>query len=505
MFEVTFLGHQGWQFSAGGATVLLDPLLCEGFGQDPRGHGFDVFPPRRLDFAACPPVDAVILSHEHEDHFNIPSLERLDRRIPIHVSARSSSAARQILAELGFRVRLLQPGEPFDAGALTVLPLAQASLSGSHPGEWDSLALYIHDRAGHGSFFTTVDHRPHARTFELLRQRNLRPALVAYADNEQDHSAMFPWAAPRGDAIASLVDELRELLERAIPRDRRPHAIAVCANGFTARGDLAWMNRAVFHRDAAAACARLRAQFGDLFAAPLPGDVMPFQQGRRAGALKRSSWIDTVPQAMWPARGGGARPEAPFAPATGRLRLDDAARAALAAALDEFARFLYASSLFVEAYLLDRDATQQRRPTMAFVLMEGDDVAQGHAGGGTLWAWDPNGCRFVREPLGRPQDEFVAGARCWASDLLAVLTVDMPAASLTVGRLTGWNAAPSRLRFDIPNLLHMFCHPLRAPERFLELYRALTRGERPVVAARPAPSGAAVAAAGSPVDGDQLQ
>ncbi len=45
MFEITFLGHQSWQFSAPGTTILLDPLLCEGFGQDPRGNGFDVFPP----------------------------------------------------------------------------------------------------------------------------------------------------------------------------------------------------------------------------------------------------------------------------------------------------------------------------------------------------------------------------------------------------------------------------------------------------------------------------
>lgn len=502
MFEVTLLAHQGWQFSAGGANVLLDPLLCDGFGQDPRGNGFDVFPPRHLDFARCPPIDAVLLSHEHEDHFNIPSLERLDRRIPVHLSARSSSAARRILEELGFRVHLLRPGEAFDVGGLSVLPLAQASLSGSHPGEWDSLALYIQDRAGHGSFFTTVDHRPHARTFELLRKRGLRPTVVAYADNEQDHSAMFPWAAPRREGVASLADELRELLERAIPRDRRPEAILVCANGFAARGELEWMNRAVFHRDPRAACARLRAQFGEMFVAPLPGDVVTLQRGRRVAPMTRSTWIGPFPEAAWPVRGGGALPSAPFAPATGRLRLDDAARVALGRALDEFARFLYASSLFVETYLLDGEATGGKRATMAFVLMEGDDVARGHADGGTVWAWDPNGCRFVCEPLARPQEEFVAGARCWASDLLAVLQVDMPAASLTVGRLAGWNAAPSRLRFDLPNLLHMFCHPLRAPERFLALYRALRRGEAPAVPARVAPADEGMVPRS---DGDQLQ
>lgn len=483
MFEITFLGHQSWQFSSHGTTLLLDPLLCDGFGHDPRGNGFDVYPPRRLDFAQCPPIDAVLLSHEHEDHFNVSSLERLDRRIPIYLSARSSTAARRILAELGFRVDLLLPGAAFAIGNLTVLPLAQASLDGSHPGEWDSLALYISDRSGHGSFFSTVDHRPHRRTFELLRQQRLRPTLVAYADNEQDHSAMFPWAAQHGDPTGSLAEELRQLVDGAIPREMRPETIIVCANGFGARGDMAWMNRSVFHRDPIAACRRLRQQFGDLFLAPLPGDAVSFQQGRRAGPVARSGWIGLLPEGEWPARGGGARPNAAFGPATGRMRLDDDARAALARALDEFARFLYASSLFAEAYMLDANATGGRRATMAFVPLEGDDVTSAHAGGHTVWAWDPNGCRFVRESSPRPEEEFVTGVRCWASDLLAVLEVEMPAASLTMGRLAGWNAAPSRLRFDLPNLLHMFCHPLRSPDRFLGLYRALVRGEPSLVRA----------------------
>ncbi len=476
MFEVTFLGHQSWQFSSGGSTVLLDPLLCESFGHDPRGHGFDVFPPRRIDVARCPPVDAVLFSHEHEDHFNVPSLERLDRRIPVHLSVRSSVAARRLLLDLGFRVSLLRPGEIVRIGALSVLPLAQASLEGSHPGEWDSLALFVRDSAGHGSFFTTVDHRPHAETFRRLAQRTLRPTLVAYADNEQDHSAMFPWAPTPQDGAASLADELQRLVERAIPREGRPDAILVCANGFTTRDDLEWMNRAVFHRDARVACRRLQQQFGDLFLAPLPGDTVTLHRGRRAGEVTRAAWIGPLPEVRWPIRGGGARPPAPFGPATGRLRLDAAARAALPLALNEFARFLYASSLFVETYLLDADAAGTRRPTVAFALLEGDDVEHGHAGGGTVWAWDANACAFVQEASAHPENEFVAGARCWASDLLAVLQVEMPAASLTMGRLAGWNAVPSSLRFDLPNLLHVYCHPLRAPGEFLALYRALVSG-----------------------------
>ncbi|UJR84380.1 MBL fold metallo-hydrolase [Sandaracinus amylolyticus] len=470
MFEVTFLGHQGWQFSTGRTNVLLDPLLCDRFGHDPRGHAFDVFPPRRVDLAACPPIDAVLFSHEHEDHFHVPSIELLDRRIPIYLSARSSSAAPRLLRELGFEVRSLEPGEPFALGDLGILPLPQASLGGSHPGEWDSLALVVEDRGGHGSFFTTVDHRPQPATFELLRRHGVRPALIAYADNESDHSVMFPWAAPSGDGTAALAAELRALLERVVPRDLRPEALLLCANGLAPRGELAWMNESIFHRDPRAACGQL----GPPFAAPLPGETITLS-GRRRSDARRSPWIEALPERAWPARGSGARPHAPFGPATGVACLDDTSRGALERALGELARFLYASPLFCELYLLDATATGGRRPTFALELLE--------EGGSTVWIWDPPGCRFVREALPSPERSVVAGARCWASDLLAVLEVEMPAASLTMGRLAAWNAAPSALRFDLANVLHVYCHPLRAPDRFLALYRQLVRGAAPQVRA----------------------
>ncbi len=484
MFAVTFLGHQGWLFSTGNTNVLLDPLLCEGFGHDPRGNGFDVFPPRRIDVSRCPPIDAVLFSHEHEDHFNIPSMERLDRRIPIHLSARSSTAARTILTELGFTVELMRPGRSFAVGDLAVLPLPQTSLAGSHPGEWDSLALYVRDIAGDGSFFTTVDHRPQRATYERLRRRRLHPALLSYADNESDLSALFPWVAQPGDGTQSLADELRELRDGTIPADLRPQTIVLCSNGLAPRGDLAWMNASMFHRDPRRAVARLRDDYGEQFVAPLPGDTMALLAGRRAGPVRPSQWIEAVPESAWPRRGGGETPPAPFAPATGRLRLDATEHARLARALADFARYLYASSLFMEMYLLDAKATGDRRPTMGLELLEGDDVEGAHARGGAVQVWDPNGCAFREEALDHPRDELVAGVRCWASDLLAVLEADMPAASLTMGRMSGWNSIPGHLRFDLPNLLHMFCHPLRFPERFLELYRGSRTGRSPDVRAR---------------------
>src|SRR5215211_191057 len=107
-FAATFLGHQGWMIRSGRTCVLVDPLLCEEFG-DVHALQYRVYPPRVMRAEAFPPIDAVILSHEHDDHFDIPSLVRLDRRIPIFISVHSSIAAYEILRRIGFAVQPLVP------------------------------------------------------------------------------------------------------------------------------------------------------------------------------------------------------------------------------------------------------------------------------------------------------------------------------------------------------------------------------------------------------------
>src|SRR5262249_31101963 len=108
VLECTFFGHQGWVFATSGARILVDALLVEPFGHS-GGVGL-VWPPRKLDIEAMPPVDAAIFTHEHEDHFNIPSVNCLSRDIPVYIPERSSSAMRQFLQEAGFTVHALAAG-----------------------------------------------------------------------------------------------------------------------------------------------------------------------------------------------------------------------------------------------------------------------------------------------------------------------------------------------------------------------------------------------------------
>lgn len=74
-----WLGHACFVLRLGGLTVLTDPFL----GQ--RASPFASFGPRRavpppLPIAGLPPVDIVLLSHNHYDHLDLASLEEIGGR-----------------------------------------------------------------------------------------------------------------------------------------------------------------------------------------------------------------------------------------------------------------------------------------------------------------------------------------------------------------------------------------------------------------------------------------
>jgi hypothetical protein len=464
MFRTTFLGHQGWLFSSGDSHVLLDPLLCDGFGNGPPGH-LRVYPPRRFNWDAFPAVDGVLYSHEHEDHFHLGSVACIDRRIPIYLSGRSSSAARGILTDMGFHVHLTSPARPLTIGNFLVLPLAQ-SMSGFHPGEWDTLAICIRDRERHGGFFTSVDHRYARLTLDALRRSGERPQLWTYPDNEMDIAWMVEGAQPRPDDTDGLVRDLTGVWEE-IPSDLRPQAVLVCSNGLSFDGDLEWLNGALFNRDVGAACARIKDAPQRRYLAPMPGESLVMQDGRIISPSVRSQYLAATDAGVWPrhdARSSPAEAGQRFRPATGRVNLEHQERARVSPALAGFAAFLYGSSLFHEVYELTEAAPEGRRPAVALQLLEGEERRA------SLWEYVPQACRFIEVNNAAPQ-HYLAGATFWASDLLALLEARIMPSRIAMGRVHLWNVRPDRFRFDLFHLLFHYVHPLRQPEAFLRMYR----------------------------------
>lgn len=79
-FSITWLGHAGFLVRTRATNVLIDPVLSVSlFGIPPR------LTPPGLTVAELPRIDAVLLSHDHSDHFDQATLARLPRETQICV------------------------------------------------------------------------------------------------------------------------------------------------------------------------------------------------------------------------------------------------------------------------------------------------------------------------------------------------------------------------------------------------------------------------------------
>ena len=81
LFTITWVGHSTFLLQIGGLNVLLDPIWSD------RASPFRFAGPKRLvpaavDFDSLPPIDAVVLSHDHYDHLDAPTVQRLIRCYP---------------------------------------------------------------------------------------------------------------------------------------------------------------------------------------------------------------------------------------------------------------------------------------------------------------------------------------------------------------------------------------------------------------------------------------
>jgi L-ascorbate metabolism protein UlaG (beta-lactamase superfamily) len=108
--RITYLGHATLLIELGSARVLTDPLLRSGFAHVRRQA-----PP--VDVATLGRPDAVLVSHVHHDHLDLPSLRRLGRVAPLVVPRGAGS----FLRSRGFdQVAELSPGEELRTGGTVI-------------------------------------------------------------------------------------------------------------------------------------------------------------------------------------------------------------------------------------------------------------------------------------------------------------------------------------------------------------------------------------------------
>lgn len=80
--SVTWAGHASWVVRTGGLTVLTDPVWSKKILGTPAR-----VTPVGVPWQTLPKIDAVVISHNHYDHLDAPTLARLPRDTPLFVPA----------------------------------------------------------------------------------------------------------------------------------------------------------------------------------------------------------------------------------------------------------------------------------------------------------------------------------------------------------------------------------------------------------------------------------
>jgi hypothetical protein len=469
MFEVTCLGHHCFLFASDGAAILVDPILLPYMGFT-RSVGLIPWPTREIDLTRFPAIDAVFLTHEHQGHVDFHSLNLIDRRVPIHCSARSSMSLVKALEEMGFVVRRMRPGDEIAAGSVRLHALT-ADQNAAIIEEWDVLPYLVRDVGGHGSFFTSVDMRQDPRCIRQLRKLVERPGIWAYTDNHHDYACCATWS-PGSSALRDRVATICRDEERLHEEWTSASLALLVGGGWAFEGEQAWLNRNVFLHGPTELLTALRLLLPQRpIEAAKPGMVIRMRDGEVA-SLERAPFVrceGDLPAREW-------KNDVPFVesygPASGRTELSEEEANRLLHELQGFAASLYGGPLFRS--LLSLEDQSERKQTWALMLKDGD--------GAFVLEYDPSACAFVPVNEEDPVGTYLATFECWAADLLDTFEVRISQDAIGLGRHRVFCEDES-IDCGINQALFTYMHPLRFPDRYLAFYRRLIE-ELPKVAPR---------------------
>lgn len=111
--KVTLLGHASVVVEADGAIVMMDPVFSDPF----QGDLVVSCPSRQVYVDRLPRPDVLIMSHNHLDHFHLPSLRRLPAELPVFIP--QDGLLLRMMRRAGFHnITTVAPGETVQQGAL---------------------------------------------------------------------------------------------------------------------------------------------------------------------------------------------------------------------------------------------------------------------------------------------------------------------------------------------------------------------------------------------------
>lgn len=161
---VTWAGHASWIVRIGGLTVLTDPVWSRRILGTPAR-----ITPVGVPWEELPHIDAVLISHNHYDHLDAPTLRRLPRDTPLLVPAGLGRWCRRrrftCVTELDWWESVELGGVRFDFvpshhwSKRTLLDTCRSLWGGWVIGDGRGRRLYFAGDTGYGHWFEEIGRR----------------------------------------------------------------------------------------------------------------------------------------------------------------------------------------------------------------------------------------------------------------------------------------------------------------------------------------------------------
>jgi len=223
--KIQLIGHASLLIETQDCRFLVDPVFV-----DPHGEGIEeIYPRREVLIDRIPEYDAMIISHRHFDHFDIETLAKLPKDVPVFIP--EDALMQGCLEQLGYtHIQPLADFREVTLGGTRLLTTGSDAFV-------QEFGLVFSDSSG--VLWNQVDSVINAKTIESLLARYGRIDLMLamwqpmLEFNYQVHQSLeFPFAA-YGDLLTGI-----GMLA--------PGALAPGANGFRYCGEASWLNRVVF-------------------------------------------------------------------------------------------------------------------------------------------------------------------------------------------------------------------------------------------------------------------
>lgn len=238
---LTFVGHASWLLQFEGLNLLTDPVWSDRTSPVAWAGPRRVRPPA-LAWDRLPGIHAVLVSHNHYDHLDVPTLRKLETRY--HPLFLTTLGNRAFLESFGLRrVTELDWWESTAIGSAATIHLTPAQHWSNRGGHgiyrslWGGFYLRVHGRTvyfagdtGYAPYFSTIRERLGAPQVALLpigayeprwfmRDAHMNPADAVQA--HQELGAQRSWGMHYGtwqltdEGVEAPVEHLAEAVAAA--------------------------------------------------------------------------------------------------------------------------------------------------------------------------------------------------------------------------------------------------------------------------------------------------